>query len=287
VLRLEGLTYRHAGAPLPSLNGIDLTIGDGEVVGVVGANGAGKTTLCLVLSGLAPRVIGGKLGGRFLIDEVDVTASNDGRSQRDEPAADQPAIDIGSQVGITFDDPASQLSGVAGTVFEEVAFGPSNFGVPRDELVDRTWDALATLGIGDLAERDPSRLSGGQQQMVAMASILALRPRHIVLDEPTAQLDPAGTALVGEAIGKLAASGVAVVVVEHKTDLLAAAARRVLVLDAGRIVLDGPADEILADPSLPEHGVAEPSAIRLRRRMAEAGLDPGRLAAALDVAVRR
>lgn len=268
MLTVEGLSYRHAGATRPSLREVDLVLADGEVVGVVGANESGKTTLCLVLAGLAPRIVGGTLTGRLSIDGVDATAL--------------PMHDLSVLVGIVFDDPSTQLSGVAATVFEEVAFGPANLGVPREELIERTVGALDALAIAHLAERDPARLSGGQQQLVAIASILALRPRHVVLDEPTAQLDPSGTSLVGDALERLAGQGVSILVVEHKTDLLARVAGRVVALDAGKVVLDGPTREVLADPALVDLGVAPPSDVRLRRAFAAAGLD----AALLDGAMR-
>jgi energy-coupling factor transport system ATP-binding protein len=258
MLTVEGLSYRHAGATRPSLRDVDFVLGDGEVVGVVGSNESGKTTLCLVLAGLAPRIVGGTLTGRLSIDGMDATAL--------------PMHELSALVGIVFDDPSTQLSGVAATVFEEVAFGPANLGVPRDELVDRTAGALDALAIAHLAERDPARLSGGQQQLVAIASILALRPRHVVLDEPTAQLDPSGTALVGDALERLAAQGVSILVVEHKTDLLARVAGRVVALDDGRIALGGPARDVLGDPALVELGVSPPSDIRLRRAFAAAGV---------------
>jgi energy-coupling factor transport system ATP-binding protein len=268
VLTVEGLSYRHAGALRPSLRDIDFVLGDGEVVGIVGANDSGKTTLCLVLAGLAPRIVGGTLTGRLAIDGVEAKGL---------PMHALPAL-----VGIGFDDPSTQLSGVAGTVFEEVAFGPANLGVPRDELIDRAAVALEALGITNLAGRDPARLSGGQQQLVAIASILALRPRHVVLDEPTAQLDPSGTALVGDALERLAGQGVSILVVEHKTDLLARVAGRVVALADGRIALQGPARDVLADPALVELGVAPPSDVRLRRTLSAAGLNP----AILDPVVR-
>jgi energy-coupling factor transporter ATP-binding protein EcfA2 len=189
---------------------------------------------------------------------------------------------LAERIGIGFQNPTTQLSQVAGTVFEEVAFGPMNLGVDRDEVLERSWNALETLGIDGLAERDPGRLSGGQQQLVAIAGLLAMRPEHLVLDEPTAQLDPAGTRLVGDAIERLAAAGASILVTEQKTDLLEAVASRVLVLDAGRIALDGPAHDVLADPRLGELGVAPPSAVRLRGAAAAAGIGLERLEVALD-----
>jgi energy-coupling factor transporter ATP-binding protein EcfA2 len=161
---------------------------------------------------------------------------------------------------------------VAGTVYEEVAFGPMNLGLPLPEVIERTEGALASLRIEALADRDPARLSGGQQQLVAIAGLLALRPAHLVLDEPTAQLDPAGTAMVAEALARLARNGASILVAEHKTDLLAGICSRVVVLEAGRVALDGPVRETLEDPRLTELGVAPPAAVRLVRAAREAGL---------------
>jgi energy-coupling factor transport system ATP-binding protein len=188
---------------------------------------------------------------------------------------------LSQRIGIGFENPSSQLSQVTESVFEEVAFGPMNVGLPRDEVVDRTWRALDALGIGGLAERDPRRLSGGQQQLVAIAGLLALRPGHLVLDEPTAQLDPAGTRMVGEAIRSLAADGASILVAEQKTDLLADVVGEVVVLDGGRVVMRGPTEAVLGDPRLPEFGVAPPAAVSLRRAAADAGADAARLEEAL------
>ncbi len=167
-------------------------------------------------------------------------------------------------------------------MYEEVAFGPANLGVPRDELMERVEGALEGLGIQTLAERDPARLSGGQMQLVAIAGLLAMRPRHLVLDEPTAQLDPAGTTLVADALAALAASGTSILVTEQKTDLLARICSRVVIIDQGRIVLDGASSDVLADPRLDDLGVQAPSEVRLRRALAAAGLGsdlPGTTAA--------
>jgi energy-coupling factor transporter ATP-binding protein EcfA2 len=266
-IELAGVGYIYAGAPSPSLLDVDLELRDGEVVGVAGRSEAGKTTLCLVISGLAPRTIGGRVRGRVTIDG--------------EPVDDWPMHQLSQRIAIGFQNPATQLSQVAETVFEEVAFGPMNLALPRDDVVDRTWSALEAMGIADLAERDPRRLSGGQQQLVAIAGLLALRPAHLVLDEPTAQLDPAGTRLVGDAIERLATDGASILVTEQKTDLLAATCSRVVVLDGGRVALDGPAASVLADDRLRDLGVGEPSAVRLRRALSAAGLDASRVATVL------
>ena len=266
-LGLAGVGYRYAGARRPSLLDVDLELRDGTVLGLAGASEAGKTTLCLVVSGLAPRTIGGQVRGRITLNGADV----DG----------WPMHQLSQRIGIGFQNPTTQLSQVAESVFEEVAFGPMNVGLPRAEVVERTWTALEALGIAELAERDPRRLSGGQQQLVAIAGLLALRPDHLVLDEPTAQLDPAGTRLVGQAIRTLAAEGASILVAEQKTDLLAEVAAEVVVLDGGRVVMHGPAADVLNSSELVDVGVAPPAAVSLRRAAAAAGIDDPRLEAAI------
>jgi energy-coupling factor transport system ATP-binding protein len=262
MLKIRRVGYRYAGFARPVLHDIDLGLADGEIVGLVGANESGKSTLCLVASGLAPGSIGGALTGEgVVVDGV--------------PLAAVPLHALSGRVAIGFQNPATQLSGVSGSVFEEVALGPMNLGLPRRETVERTKSAMAKLGIDDLAERSPRRLSGGQAQLVVFASLLAMHPRHLVLDEPTAQLDPEGTLLVGDALRGLASSGTALLVVEHKTDVLDGLCDRVVVLDGGRLVADGPAGAVLEDPRLEGWGVAAPARVRLGRALAARGLDPG------------
>jgi energy-coupling factor transporter ATP-binding protein EcfA2 len=263
MLELRNVSYRYAGATRASLREVSLQLHDGEVMGHVGASEAGKTTTCLVASGLAPRAVGGRMLGALLVDGVDVT--------------NEPMHVLAGSIGIAFQSPATQLSGVAATVYEEVAFGAMNLGMPRTEVIARTESALDALRIASLAEREPSRLSGGQMQLVALAGLLAMGPRHLLLDEPTAQLDPVGTRLVADAIQRLAAAGTSILVAEQKTDLLGDLASRVVAIHAGRVALEGPAVEVLADPGLVELGVAAPAAVRLERLARERGLDPAPL----------
>ena len=270
-LELTSATYRYAGYARPAIHDVDLRLDDGEIVGLVGANEAGKSTICLVASGLAPASIGGGLTGSLVIDGV--------------PMAGRPVHDLAERVAIGFQDPATQRSGIAATVFEEVALGPMNLGLPTHETIARAREALTLLRIGDLADRDPARLSGGQGQLVAIASLLAMRPRHIVLDEPTAQLDPEGTRLVAAALRDLAAAGTALLVVEHRTDVLDGLCGRIVVVADGRIVADGPTAAILEDPRLEAWGVEPPSRVRLARALAAHGLDPAVADLALDPAL--
>jgi len=258
MLELHEVSYRYPGYARQVLAGIELTLADGEIVGLVGPNEAGKSTLCLVASGLAPASVGGTLAGEVRID---------GRS-----IAGRRPYELASSVGLVFQNPNTQRSGVSATVFEEVALGPVNLGLDVAETVERTRWALATLGIADIAGRDPMRLSGGQAQLVAIASILAMRPPHLVLDEPTAQLDPEGTRLVGEALRALAGTGTALLVAEHKTELLDAICQRVVALDGGRVALDGPAAMVLEDPRLDAIGVERPARVRIASALAADGL---------------
>ncbi len=258
MLELVDVSYRYPGYARQVLRELNLRIEDGEIVGLVGANESGKSTLCLVASGLAPASVGGVLKGEVRVDGT--------------PMAGRPTHELAALVGLVFQNPNTQRSGVTGTVFEEVALGPVNLGLPVAETIARTRDALARLRIAELADRSPAEISGGQAQLVAIAAILAMRPRHLVLDEPTAQLDPAGTRLVGEALRTLAETGTALLIAEHKTDLLDRLCGRVIALDAGAIALDGPAAETLGSPMLEAIGVEAPSRVRIRRHLEARGV---------------
>lgn len=260
MLELREASYRYPGYAKEVLHEVDLRIGDGEIVGLVGPNEAGKSTLCLVASGLAPASIGGTLRGTLLLDGVST--------------AGLATHDLAERVVVGFQNPNTQRSGIAATVFEEIALGPMNLGLRVEETVARTREAIARLRLEGIVRRDPQRLSGGQTQLVAIASLLAMRPRHVIFDEPTAQLDPGGTRLVGEALRALAETGTSMLVAEHKTDLLDGLCMRVVVIDGGRIVRDGPAREVLEDPALAALGVEPPGRARLARAVAEAGIDP-------------
>jgi energy-coupling factor transport system ATP-binding protein len=222
MLELRGVGYRYPGFERRALGGIDLTIGAGEIVGLTGPNGAGKSTLCLVAAGVAPGSIGGELAGEVLVD---------GRALRGRRSSE-----LASLIGLVFSDPEAQRTRIAATVFEEIAFGPMNLGLTVAETFDRVRFALAALDIERLTERDPGRLSGGETQLVAIASILAMRPRHLILDEPVAELDSDGRRLVMESLRRLAADGTALLVAEHDRQMLSQLCTRVARLEAGRLL---------------------------------------------------
>ena len=167
-LRLESVSYRYAGSTKPILRDVSVTLEAGRVVGVTGRSESGKSTLCLVASGLAPGVIGGTVDGLVELDGRD--------------ARGLPQHVLAQSCGILFQNPTTQLSRTARTVWEEIAFGPCNLGLAVADVVERVESTAETLAIGGLLRRDPTRLSGGQAQLVALAAVLALRPPHVVLD---------------------------------------------------------------------------------------------------------
>ena len=227
-IELRAVSYRYPCFRSPAIEGIDLRVQDGEIVGVVGRNDAGKSTLCLVASGLAPASTRGELIGDVYVDGVALR----GMATHDLP----------SRIGIVFSNPASQLSGIAETVFDEVAIGPVNLGYEVAETVARVRAALAAVGIEELAARRPDRLSGGQTQLVAIASLLAMRPRNLVLDEPVAELDPEGRQLIADALRTVARNGTAILIAEHDLEFLASIGARLVGITVGR--LDASAVEV-------------------------------------------
>ena len=220
-LELRGVAYRYAGARRPAILGVDLAIADGEIVGIMGRNEAGKTTTCLVASGVAPASIGGELAGDVLLDGTSLRV--------------RAPWELAGRTGLVLADAASQRSGMTGTVLEEVAFGPVNLGLEVAATLERARWAIAALGIEGFADRDPAHLSGGEARLVAIASIAAMRPRLLVLDEPADELDAEGRRRVVALLRELAAAGTSVLVAEHDHAFLTALGARVVTIDAGRL----------------------------------------------------
>jgi len=258
-LSMAAVTYKYAGSTSEALRGVNLAVEPGRVIGLVGPNGAGKSTLCLCAVGLAPGVIGGALTGTVKIDGLDTAKTSEHQ--------------LAQNAGILFQESQTQITSGAPSVWEEIAFGPRNLSLSRDEVIDRTWNAIDALRLNDIVDRDPGRISGGQAQLVALAAVLALGPKYLVLDEPTSQLDPLGTRLVGETLARAAKeTGVGVLIAEHKTDLLARMCDEIAVINSGAIVSRGSAETVLSDPSLRDWGVAPPADVALRQAVVAAGL---------------
>jgi energy-coupling factor transporter ATP-binding protein EcfA2 len=258
IVNLQNITYKYPLTDSPVLQNINLTVEEGEFVALIGPNGAGKSTLCYTLAGFVPHFFKGELTG-----VVEVAGSE---------SHDATLSEWVLNVGLAFQNPFNQISGAKYTVFEELAFGLENIGIPREEMKARVEDAMKLTGISDLADRSPYSLSGGQQQRVALTSILVMRPKVLVLDEPTSQLDPVGTREVFGVIRSMAERGMTVILAEHKVEWIAEFADRVIALKDGQILLDGTPSEVLTSPLLPENGFGRSRYTSVARRAQEMGL---------------
>lgn len=240
IVNLNNVTYKYPLTDTPALKDINLQVNEGEFVAVIGPNGAGKSTLCYALAGFVPHFFKGELTGIVEVDGKDLHKST--------------LSDWVLNVGLAFQNPFNQISGAKYTVFEELAFGLENIGIPRDEMRSRVEDAMRLTGISDLADRSPYSLSGGQQQRVALTSILVMQPKVLVLDEPTSQMDPIGTREVFGVIRTMAERGMTVVLVEHKVEWIAEFADRVIALYEGQILFDGTPSQVLTSDRLEGKG---------------------------------
>lgn len=271
---LDNFSYRYPGTRESqlALEKVSFTVEPGDFVGVIGESGAGKSTLAQAMIGLVPHFYHGAVGGRVIVDGTDTQTTT--------------VAELAQRVGLVFQNPFTQISGAKLTVFEEVASGLENIGVPRDEMRRRVGEVLETLGIAHLAGRDPFALSGGEMQRLAIACIMALRPRIVVLDEPTSQLDPSGSAEVFRTVDTLREQGVTIVMVEQKVEKLAAYSDKVVLLHHGQVVDCRTPAEVFSRPDLAEHGVRPPVYAEAVRRLglaAEGGRLPVTLAEAVSL----
>jgi energy-coupling factor transporter ATP-binding protein EcfA2 len=240
IIQVEAFSYSYPLTTIPALHEVNLEVQEGEFIAIIGANGAGKSSLCLGIAGFLHHHFHGQIEGRVLFKGKSVDDASLGEWIR--------------HVGLVFQNPFTQLSSSKLTVYEEIAFGLENLGTPRDEMIHRIDKVMEFTRISDLADRSPYALSGGQQQRLALASILAMEPSVLVLDEPTSQLDPIGTREVFQSIKDLSASGVTVLMAEHKLEWVAEFADRVVVMHNGEIRLQGKPGEVLTSSLLPELG---------------------------------
>jgi len=257
IIEAKGLTYTYPGASKQSLQDVNLTIKKGEFAILTGPSGCGKTTLCRCFNGLIPHFYAGELKGSLKVADQNVKEHTIG--------------EMAKRVGLVFQNPENQLFALS--VEKDVAFGLENVGMPREEMRERVDWALKMTGIEDLRERAPHELSGGQQQRVAIASVLAMQPNIIVFDEPTSFLDPLGAQRIFEVISDLNRKlGITVILVEHRLDLAAKYAGHVIIMDEGRIALDGEPREIFNSEQAWLLGVGIPKAVRLWRLLEESGI---------------
>ena len=248
-IKVGNLKYRYPNTTKLALDGLDFEIEKGSFIGIIGENGAGKSTLCQAFNGLVPGFFKGAYGGKVLIGDTEVAKTTVSK--------------LCQKVGLVFQNPFNQLSGAKETVFEEIAFGLQNFGVPKEEMISRVNEVMELMDIADYRERNPFDLSGGQMQRVALAGILAMKPEVIVLDEPTSQLDPAGSEEVFAVVDKLAKSGITIIMVEQKLEKLAEYCDRILLLHQGKqIAFDSP-EQIFSREDLQNYGVNPPAYTRI------------------------
>ncbi|WP_322290446.1 energy-coupling factor transporter ATPase [Paratractidigestivibacter sp.] len=257
IIELRDVSFSYSAEGAPALSHVSLAINEGEFVGVIGPSGAGKSTLAAALSGAIPHHFAGKLYGAVLVGGRDTCEVS--------------LTDISAVVGSVLQDIDAQM--VASVVEDEMLFGLENFGVPHDQIESRIEGALQTVGIAHLRDREIATLSGGQKQKVAIAAILALAPRVLVLDEPTAALDPASSTMVFETLRQVnRLGGITVVVIEQKVALLCKYCKRVLVVSEGELAFDGEPHEVFGHPrELRALGVDSPRVARIANSLLEHG----------------
>ena len=272
LISIENLTFTYTGGQTPALREVSLKVLPGEYVAVLGRSDAGKTTLALSMNGVVPHMLAGEMSGTVQVAGHDV--------------ADYPVREMAKLIGVVFDNPEFQMSQM--TVAEEVALGLESAGTPPEEMYPIVEKTLEMVGLAGLEERSPLELSGGQQQRLAIAAVLAMRPRVLVMDEPTSNLDPQGKREVFEIAATLHAQNQTVVIVEHEVEMMATHADRVIVLDAGRVVLNGPPREVFAQVEVLESlGLRPPQVTAVAYRLGrDHGLWDGPLPIVVDDAVR-
>lgn len=265
IIELKNYGYQYNAEDGPVLKNISLTINEGDFVGVVGCNRAGKSTLCKSLVGILPFVFGGNWEGEIIVD---------GKSFNDTHA--KGATDV---IGIVFQDAESQFT--QATVEDEIAFAMCNFGYERSLMRERVRFAADACGLGDMLDRSPFQLSGGQQQRLAVAGILALQPRVIILDESTSQLDPLGRDELFRLVGELHKAGRTIIMVDHNIEKIADTVDKVLVLHEGEVVAYDDPHVVFANKQLlNDHFVRLP-------QVADAALAlPGKLAPGAGVPIK-
>ncbi len=258
IIRTEHLTFAYppdeGKDPVPALDGVDLSIRQGSFTAILGHNGSGKSTLAKHLNGvLLPE------GGKVWVSGMDTS---------DESLL----LEVRRRVGMVFQNPDNQI--VANVVEEDVAFGPENLGVPTEEIQRRVTAALRAVGMEDFTLHAPHHLSGGQKQRIAIAGVIAMEPACIVLDESTAMLDPLGRREVLDTVRKLnREKGITIVLITHHMDE-AAMADRVVVMDSGRVVMDGAPGEVLVRvEDLQAIGLAAPHTVELLHGLRQDGFD--------------
>ncbi len=260
VIETKGLTYTYPGGSKQSITDVSIKIEKGEFALITGPSGCGKTTLCRCFNGLIPHFYQGEMKGETTVAGMNIS--------------EHPIHELAKHVGLVFQNPENQLFALS--VEKDVAFGLENLGTQRETMRQRVDWALELTRIYDLRERAPYELSGGQQQRVAIASVLAMQPEVMVLDEPTSFLDPLGARRIFEVIHQLNKTlGITVILVEHRLDLTAKYTNHIIVMNEGRVVLDGDPREVLQSEETRLIGVGIPKATLLYQVLRKSGMKLG------------
>ena len=232
VLEFSDVSFKYDNAPSveePALKHINLKISTGEFVGIIGSNNSGKSTVCALCNGLIPKAIDGQYSGDVLVN---------GKNLKDISIAK-----AAEMVGLVLPDPEAQLSQLS--VYDELTFGPANLNMTRQQCFEAADRVMKLLRLEEFRDRSPFSLSGGEQQKVAIASVLAMNPQILVLDEPTSNLDPLSTQEIFDILYRLnKEEGITVVLVEHEVELMAQYVDRFIVMDSGTVALDGTPEEV-------------------------------------------
>jgi len=260
MIETKGLTYTYPGGSKQSITDVSIKIEKGEFALITGPSGCGKTTLCRCFNGLIPHFYQGEMKGETTVAGMNIS--------------EHPIYELAKHVGLVFQNPENQLFALS--VEKDVAFGLENLGTKRETMREKVDWALELTRIYDLRERAPYELSGGQQQRVAIASVLAMQPEVMVLDEPTSFLDPLGARRIFEVIHQLNRTlGITVILVEHRLDLTAKYTNHIIVMNEGRVVLDGDPREVLQSEETRLIGVGIPKATLLYQVLRKSGMKLG------------
>jgi energy-coupling factor transport system ATP-binding protein len=262
LIRLDNLSFTYNDSDKPALRDIDLRIDDGEFVLITGPSGGGKSTLCRCLNGLVPHFYGGLISGVVEVQGMDVRQHS--------------TKELATKVGMVFQDPENQL--VATDIEREIAFGLENLGFSRELMARRIEEVLDTVGIAALRFRRLDELSGGEKQKVVIASVLAIHPEVLVLDEPTSELDPKGAEEVMSLLERLNDElGITVILTEHRLDRVIHLVDRLIIIHEGEVLDDGNPRRVLDNNQIEAAGIGIPPVIRLVQRLRSHGLNVSEL----------
>jgi cobalt transport protein ATP-binding subunit len=257
IVEIRDLHYSYPNARAQALKGVDLTVDEGEFILLTGPSGCGKTTLCRCLNGLIPHFYQGELEGEVMVTGLSIRENSTAK--------------LAQNVGLIFQNPDNQIFAL--TVEKDVAFGLENLGIPKEQMLEDIDWALEKTGISHLRERGTHELSGGQKQRLSIASILAMRPKILVLDEPTSFLDPLGAIRIFKVLEALNRDhGITIILIEHRVDLASQYVDRVILVSDGRILRTGAPEEVFTLEETRLTGVGIPKILELSKRLNQRGL---------------